>query len=67
MTLINITERIAEIEKAKCDDEKAHRLEDQLREDFISYIASLGPNQPLSSKAKLILSTKDIPFGRWVS
>ncbi len=43
---------------------EAHILEDVLRNDFIKYIAKR--KDYLGKKARLILSTNDMKFGRWV-
>lgn len=53
------------IRDSKDDDEKAHCVEDELRELFIYWIAS---NEPLPNPvfiANTVLSTNDIHFSRW--
>lgn len=65
---------LEEIEKARQqiiiekdeDDEAAHILEDNLREDFIKHVSKCEDEQ-LAEMAKLILSIKDIEFIRWHS
>ena len=66
MTEKEIKKRIKKIEKisSDCGDEVAHGLEDELREEFIKYIADYG-DMHLVEKAKLVLSTNDIEFARW--
>lgn len=57
-----------EIEKIKAeadDDEAAHSKEDSLREYFISHLAER--TDEIGDLAKLVLSTKEIRFGRWCS
>jgi hypothetical protein len=69
MTLDDITKRIEAIRIAgvvQDDDEKAHGLEDALREDFIKYIVGLSAlSQTLSAQARLVLTTNDLAFSRW--
>lgn len=64
MTLQQINERVQMIRTIKDDDETAHIEEDQLQEDFIRYVASLG-DQSLAEKARAVLETKNIRFSRW--
>lgn len=66
MTLEEIKDRVEKIRAERYDDESAHADEDELREDFIEYIASLeGVDGQLSEKAHAVLSTNDIKFSRW--
>ncbi len=65
MTNKQIQKRIQEIRDAAYDDEAAHAAEDNLREDFIDYVSTLTEYPKLAKKAKLVLSTKEILFGRW--
>ncbi len=45
------------------DDERLHRYEDALRDDFIEFVATR--DDELGEIAKIILSTNDIYFSRW--
>jgi hypothetical protein len=63
MTLGEIKKRVQEIKDERGDDEAAHVHEDQLREDFIEYIATL--EGPIADKAKEVLKTNNIEFDRW--
>jgi hypothetical protein len=54
---------ISDIRYNANDDEKAHSLEDQLREWFIQDIAN--SKNELAELARLVLSTNDIDFQRW--
>ena len=71
MTLEEIQERVNEIskltDKASCvDSERAHQQDDELRRDFIKYIAQReSPDTQLQEKAKLIASVDDMGFDRW--
>ena len=58
-----ILEQIEIIKATADDDELAHSIEDSLREDFITYIAERHDH--LGEKARLILTTDKIEFGRW--
>jgi len=63
-----INQRIEAIRElaTRGDSEVAHIREDELREQFIIYVATLEETLPsLAAKAKLILSTNDIDFERW--
>jgi len=66
MTIREIKERIKAIEEAQKEDiyEGGHRAEDDLYLRFIEYVAT-GKGKNLKKKAKLILSTKDLPFERF--
>ena len=64
MTKKEIVRMIQEIQDMANDDaESAHILEDNLREDFIKYIAKR--KDCLGKKARLILTTNNIDFARW--
>jgi len=64
MTKKEIVRMIQEIQDMANDDaESAHILEDNLREDFIKYIAKR--KDYLGKKARLILTTNNIDFARW--
>lgn len=66
MTTEEIQKRVIEIQEIARDDEAAHAREDELRDDFIAYVASLSKQHPgLAKKAKLVLSTSDIELSRW--
>jgi len=63
MTKKEIVRMIQEIQDMANDAESAHILEDNLREDFIKYIAKR--KDYLGKKARLILTTNNIDFARW--
>lgn len=66
MTQNEIKERIAKI-RANARDyeyEAAHSDEDELRTDFIRYVAEYGP-QYLATMAEEILTTDEIEFKRY--
>jgi len=67
MTLAEIQERVQAIRLNQHDDEMAHWLEDDLRRDFIRYIASgmTANDSQLEEKAQLILTTEELNFCRW--
>lgn len=65
MDIEEIKKRVAQIKRMKADDEAAHSAEDQLRADFIAYVASLEMLPSLSEKAKLVMTTEKINFARW--
>ena len=67
MTKDQILKEIEEIKKvaAHDDDELAHILEEDLYEEFIEYVAKRKDS--LGEKARLILSTGEIDFGRHYS
>lgn len=64
MNLVTIQTRIKEIEEKQWDDEAAHNLEDALMADFIMFVQENG-DETLSTMAKEVLKTSDIPFERW--
>ena len=58
---------VEQIRKNQDDDERAHCIEDELRELFIYWIANPNDN-PLPNPvfiANTVLSTNDIEFSRW--
>ena len=63
MTKDQILKAVKEIEKVADDDELAHIWEDELWEAFIEYVAKRKDS--LGEKARLVLSTNEIDFGRW--
>lgn len=63
MTTEEIEAKIEGIRTGAGDYEVAHAMEDELQRDFIRYVATLGI--PISSKAKLVLSTDKIDFPRY--
>ena len=70
MTQETIKQRIEEIKRISHDDEVAHSMEDELREDFIRYVENcdnFGTDypSPIPYMAKLVLSTNEIKFARW--
>lgn len=60
MTLDEVYERLAEIDREKNDDERAHGLEDQLYIDVLAHLAASG-----EALAGLALKARDIKFRRW--
>jgi hypothetical protein len=64
VTLNGIRKRVAAIEAMKGDDELAHGAEDDLREEFIRFIAA-GPDRALGEMAAEVLKTEKISFFRW--
>lgn len=66
MDLDHIKQRVADIEAMKASDDAAHRAEDQLWIDFISFVATSGPPE-LAALAREVLRTDDIDFSRWYS
>lgn len=58
--------RINEINKAFKDGGMAHGLEDDLYRRFVRYVATDPEDDDLGEKAKLILTTEKIKFGRWI-
>lgn len=64
MTIEEIRKRIAEIDSMSGDPEMAHGMEDDLRADFIKYIAKNG-HDPFAAMASEILKTDDMNFPRW--
>lgn len=66
MTEKQIQEWIAYIERATGNPELAHIHEDNLRREFIQYIAE-DYEGSLARKARLILVTEDIDFPRWTA
>jgi hypothetical protein len=64
MTYKEIETKIAAIKESSGDDETAHGAEDQLRAEFISFVAKAAKGN-LQKKAKLVLSTDKIRFCRW--
>jgi ribosome recycling factor len=63
MTLEEIKIRVNQIRSNAYDDEKAHSMEDELREDFIKFISR--EDSPFADMAKQILKTSKIDFCRW--
>lgn len=63
MTVEEITERIELINKVRYDYEKAHGMEDDLRDDVLSAIASGASNA--RELANEVLKTSDIRFPRY--
>ncbi len=64
MTLNEINKAVAKIREIKRDDEAAHSLEDQLRENFIRHVARCG-DKNLREMAEAVLKTGEIDFHRW--
>lgn len=61
---ISLAVAVIKQEAKESDYETAHIREDQLRDTFIKYVASLG-NPSLAAKAKLVLSTNTLKHERW--
>lgn len=64
MTIDNIKAAVAAIDAQRNDNEGAHRAEDELRDNFIRYIAEHGPPK-FKAKAKAVLKTSNFTFTRW--
>jgi hypothetical protein len=71
MNIVEIRAAISEIDSNKDNGFSAHMMEDQLQENFISYIASIPVTATTGDKlegiiniAKEILRTKSITFKR---
>ena len=64
MTLLEIKQRLEDVESIRGDDEAAHSSEDAFYADFIEYV-SLGADRELAEKAKEVLKSSDIDFCRW--
>ena len=68
MTIQEIQGRIREIKEGLDDPEKAHSLEDRLRMDFIRHVAANGLwDWDVAQKARLVMTTNDLCFGRWMA
>ena len=65
MTKPEIVQRVNEIREHADDDEKAHRMEDDLRRDFILFIAEVYRHSPIGAMAGEVLRSEDIDFARW--
>lgn len=64
MTTEEIQNALDRIRNSGGDHEAAHAIEDRLYAEFIRYVFLSG-DLALSSKAALVLSTKDMEFERW--
>lgn len=64
MNIEYIKSCVKNVEKRKNDNEIAHKLEDRLCNEYITYIAESGIEK-ISEMAKEVLKTKDIDFSRW--
>jgi hypothetical protein len=60
-----IHRRVADIADMNGDDEAQHSMEDDLRQDFIRYVADLSDNSITSAMARAVLQTSDMDFARW--
>lgn len=68
MTLEEVEKRIAEIRGSAMDDERAHSLEDQLRVDFLRWLAEHPRPVVITHQlAQPVLSTERIDFARHCS
>lgn len=63
MTPEEVMARVEEINKVAEDDERAHSLEDDLRQDVLEAIADGAPNA--KELARTALLTSEIEFARW--
>lgn len=63
MTLEEIKRAVEEIRQLRCDDERAHNLEDTLHQNVLRAIVDGPPNAP--ELARAALETLDIAFARW--
>lgn len=64
MTLEEIFAKVEYIREISDDNECAHAEEDELRENFIKYVATLDIPS-LAEKAKAVLKTNELNFERW--
>jgi len=64
MDITNIKKRILEIEMCSKDNEKAHILEDQLKDDFIAHVITYAHDY-LQGMAKAIQAVNDLDYERW--
>jgi len=65
MEISEIKKRLESIKHSSFDDEIAHSLEDDLFFDFIESLSNRKDS--IGKKSKLIISSKDIEFGRYCS
>ena len=66
MTIEDIQHEVLRVTYYKDDDEIAHHTEDELYENFISYIANNAPvPKDVADMASAVLETKRIEFKRW--
>lgn len=63
ITLEEIASGLARIDGIKADDERAHKLEDELHQEVLRAIADGAPDA--AELARAALQTKDIDFSRW--
>lgn len=60
-TRLEIIQRYADAR----DHEAAHDAEDDLRNDFIEYVAKECPNPTIALRAREVLKSNAIKFERW--
>jgi len=71
MTVAEIRDRVATIDRMKGDDEAAHCFEDDLYYDFVDYVASRSASEletrvpELIEMAQELRKVRDIDFERW--
>ena len=66
MNIQEIQEKVQHIRDIAGDDEMAHVEEDDLRAEFIRYVASSRhASAELREMANEVLKTEQIEFGRW--
>lgn len=67
MTLQQVKQRLAEIERLKDDDETAHILEDNLFYSFVNSIqqGKYKTMQEVVEVANEVMKVKEIEFERW--
>jgi hypothetical protein len=65
MKIEDVENRVAEIERTKGDDERAHGMEDSLYRDVLLAISSGSTGA--RKLATAALKSEDIDFGRWTA
>lgn len=66
LTLEILHNRIDQIMGSRHDDESAHSMEDQLRDDFIRSLITFDySKEEIKQFSQLVLSTNVIEFERW--
>ncbi|MCK5016933.1 MAG: hypothetical protein KAS32_07655 [Candidatus Peribacteraceae bacterium] len=63
MTIKEAKNRIEHLKEIAGDDEAAHIEEDDLRDDFILYVAKRKDR--IGKIAKIILTSEEVQFSRW--
>lgn len=66
LTLEQAAAKVKEIEGLKEDSERAHRIEDTLRDNFLIFLAGGHYTETEAVEiANIVLQTSDIDFARW--